>query len=46
MRVNSKRIEMKGMEQILIDLKPRRCDADVFINTGVDVTRLMKYLDD
>ena len=44
MRVNSKRIKMKGMEQILIDLKPRRCDADVFINTGVDVTKLMDYL--
>ena len=45
MRVNSKRIKMKGMEQILVDLKPRRCDADVFINTGVDVTKLMEYLD-
>ena len=33
------------MEQILVDLKPRRCDADVFINTGVDVTKLMEYLD-
>ena len=46
MRVNSKRVKMKGMEQILVDLKPRRCDADVFINTGVDVTNLMKYLDE
>lgn len=46
MRVNSKRIKMKGMEQILVDLKPKRCDADVFINTGVDVTNLMKYLSD
>ncbi|MBR3661362.1 MAG: 2-oxo acid dehydrogenase subunit E2 [Bacilli bacterium] len=46
MRVNSKRIKMTGMEQIMVDLKPRRCDADVFINTGVDVTNLMKYLDD
>ena len=46
MRVNSKRVKMKGMEQILIDLKPRRCDADVFINTGIDVTKLMDYLDE
>ena len=45
MRVNSKRIKMTGMEQIMVDIKPRRCDADVFINTGVDVTSLMKYLD-
>ena len=44
-RVNVKRINMKGMEQILIDLKPRRCDADVFLNTGVDVTNLVKYID-
>lgn len=44
MRVNSKRIKMNGMEQICVDLKPRRCDADVFINTGVDVTKLMEYL--
>lgn len=45
MRVNSKRVKMNGMEQICVDLKPRRCDADVFINTGVDVTKLMEYLD-
>ncbi len=45
MRKNSKRIKMNGMEQICIDLKPRRCDADVFINTGVDVTKLIEYLD-
>ena len=44
MRVNSKRVKMNGMEQIMVDLKPRRCDADVFINTGVDVTKLMEYL--
>lgn len=45
MRVNSKRVKMNGMEQICIDLKPRRSDADVFINTGVDVTKLIDYLD-
>ena len=45
MRVNSKRIKMSGMEQLMVDIKPRRCDADVFINTGVDVTNLMDYLD-
>ena len=44
MRRNVKRVKAKGMEQILIDLKPRRCDADVFINTGIDVTNLMNYL--
>ena len=43
-RVNVKRVPMKGMEQICIDLKPRRCDADVFLNTGVDVTNLVEYI--
>lgn len=44
-RVNVERVNMKGMEQICIDLKPRRCDADVFLNTSVDVTNLVKYID-
>lgn len=44
-RVNVERIKMKGMEQICIDLKPRRCDADVFLNTAVDVTNLVEYID-
>ena len=43
-RVNIKRVPINGMDQILIDLKPRRCDADVFINTGVDVTNLVEYI--
>ena len=36
---------LNGMEQILIDLKPRRCDSDVYINHQVDVTDLVKYID-
>lgn len=28
----------------MIDLKPRRCDADVFINTPIDVTNLVDYV--
>ena len=44
-RINSKRIKIGGMTQLLIDLKPRRCDADVFINTPIDVTNLCKYID-
>lgn len=43
---NAKRIKIGGMTQLLIDLKPRRCDADVFLNTPVDVTNLVKYIDD
>ena len=44
-RINSKRIKVGGMSQLLIDLKPRRCDADVFINTPIDVTNLVNYID-
>jgi len=42
---NVERVKMAGTEQLLIDLKPRRCDADVFINTPVDVTNLVDYID-
>ena len=42
---NAKRVkDITGMQQILIDLKPHRCDADVYINQKMDVTKLMKYL--
>lgn len=45
MRINSKRVKIGGMNQLMIDLKPRRCDADVFINTPIDVTNLVSYID-
>ena len=43
-RINSKRVKIGGMSQLMIDLKPRRCDADVFINTPIDVTNLVNYV--
>ena len=43
-RINSRKIKIGGMTQLLIDLKPRRCDADVFINTPIDVTNLVNYV--
>lgn len=43
-RINSKRVKIGGMNQLMIDLKPRRCDADVFINTPIDVTDLVDYV--
>ena len=43
-RINSKRVKIGGMQQLMIDLKPRRCDADVFINTPIDVTNLCDYI--
>ena len=45
-RINSKRVKIGGMNQLMIDLKPRRCDADVFINTPVDVTNLVDYINE
>ena len=43
-RINSRRVKIGGMSQLMIDLKPRRCDADVFINTPIDVTNLVDYI--
>ena len=44
-RKDGKRIKVNGMEQILIDLKPNRNEADVFIDKDIDVTELKQYLD-
>lgn len=44
-RKNARRVdELTGMSQILIDLKPNRCDSDVYINQKMDVTALTKYV--
>ncbi len=46
MRKYAKRINnLSGLSQILIDLKPRRCDSDVYINQKMDVTELCKYME-
>jgi len=46
MRKDAKRIkDIDGMFQILLDLKPDRCDSDVFINQKMDVTELSKYIE-
>jgi pyruvate/2-oxoglutarate dehydrogenase complex dihydrolipoamide acyltransferase (E2) component len=34
-----------GMHNIMLDLKPNRCDSDVYINQKMDVTNLIKYMD-
>jgi pyruvate/2-oxoglutarate dehydrogenase complex dihydrolipoamide acyltransferase (E2) component len=42
---NAKRVkDVTGMQQIMIDLKPKRCDSDVYINQKMDVTKLMEYM--
>lgn len=43
---NAKRIKENGMEQIMIDLKPRRCDSFVYSNKDLDLTKLVKYIEE
>lgn len=41
-----KRIKnLNGMEQIMLDIKPDRCDSDVYINQKMDLTELVKYVE-
>ena len=45
-RRDAKRVkDLTGMGQILIDLKPKRCDSDVYLNQKFDVTELVKYIE-
>ena len=45
-RKDAKRIKnIDGLSQILLDLKPDRCDSDVFIKQKMDVTELVKYIE-
>lgn len=36
---------LTGLNQICIDLKPHRCDSDVYINQKFDVTEIVKYME-
>lgn len=46
-RSYAKRIKnISGLSQISIDLKPRRCDSDVYINQKMDVTNLVNYIEE
>ena len=38
--------DFNGMNQIMIDIKPNRSVSDVYINQKMDVTNLMKYLEE
>ena len=45
-RKDAKRIkDINGMFQIMLDLKPNRCDSDVYINQKMDVTKLVQYIE-
>ena len=42
---NAKRAkDITGMQQVMIDLKPNRCDSDVYINQKMEVGKLVEYL--
>ena len=43
---NAKRVkDIHGMEQIMIDLKPNRCDSFVYSQIDLDVTELANYIE-
>lgn len=44
-RRDGKRVKVDGLHQLLIDLKPRRCDSDVYINQSIDITNLIKFIE-
>lgn len=45
MKKDEKRVkDITGMAQICIDLKPNRCDSDVYINQKKDLTNLVNYM--
>ena len=37
---------MDGMHMIMCDIKPLRADSDVYINQKIDVTELVKYIEE
>lgn len=36
--------DIHGMQNILIDFKPHRCDATVYMNSKIDVTNFVKFI--
>ena len=36
--------DVTGMQNIMFDLKPNRCEAEVYMNANVDVTEFVKYI--
>lgn len=44
--MRDKRVKnVNGLNQIMIDIKPNRCDSDVYINQKIDVTNLVEYME-
>ncbi len=36
--------DVTGIQNIMIDLKPNRCEAEVFMSADIDVTEFVKYM--
>ena len=36
--------DVTGMQNIMFDLKPNRCEAEVFMTSEIDVTKFVKYI--
>lgn len=45
-RKDAKRIKIDSLMQCAIDLKPKRCNNEVYINQDLDVTELVKYMNE
>ena len=45
-RRDGKRVkEVHGMQNIMFDFKPNRCDSSVYMNHTIDMTNFVKYMD-
>lgn len=45
-RKDAKKVRnIDGLHNVMIDIKPERCDSDVYMNKEIDVTKLIKYVE-
>ena len=45
-RKDAKKVRnMDGLHNIMIDIKPERCDSDVYMNKEMDVSKLIKFVE-
>ena len=44
-RKDAKRVKVPGMAQVMFDLKPGRCNSDVYIDQKMDLTSLFNYME-
>lgn len=45
-RKDAKKVrDVGGMHNLMLDIMPKRCDADVYMNCKINVTNLVKYIE-